>query len=479
MVLFISVKIDKANPDPYEKCLEGDLIEIEKGSFSFYGGAVDLFSELHFYELGISESNPDLDSNPDSHILGKRYSFADLTTLEYLLSLEIDIFDESILEILFKYSCFDSIKYFLDVNPEPREVFDYYYTTVINPDLHRRFFEFLIEINYGFSAVKMYWYMRNKFLTPFIKEGNLDALMRLNDLGLRIKINNYQSLIGAIENNRYEIIDWLISIGVSINAIRGKSFGNDSSYALEIAVRRSSMEMIQYLLNLGADIKSKGNVFMWFACKRGRMDVVKLLFDLGSGLSDYVRKRFLGEEESKPKPILAAAIQSDDIDVVKFIVEMGSPIPDDIYLYVRSYNLDIISYLLNSGLRITNELVTAMILNEQLDILKILVENDTEEPIIGNPSYLNLCIEESKISILKYFFEKGATISEIDMNLVAGLSLSGNLNQFAGEIIDFICEQISASGTDPRVLIDAAKINGTSSLMIYLEDKWGWFAIKN
>lgn len=120
----------------------------------------------------------------------------------------------------------------------------------------------------------------------------------------------------AIRKKYAEIAKILVHAGVDIN--RTDQYGNT---AFLIACKTGQLDLIELLLQKGADINGRDLPFMSsplsLACYQGKLETVKLLIDKGADVNQPNRDG---------KTPLFIAYELDNMRVVKFLVEKGASV---------------------------------------------------------------------------------------------------------------------------------------------------------
>ncbi|AGD93027.1 putative ankyrin repeat protein [Megavirus lba] len=107
------------------------------------------------------------------------------------------------------------------------------------------------------------------------------------------------SLDYIISKNYIECLKYLISIDVN------------KDLALIIASKNGNLDIVKYLISLGANIHAHENKSVRLACKYGHLDVVKFLVDNGAIF------------HSKNNYAIKSACDNGHINIVKYLIECG------------------------------------------------------------------------------------------------------------------------------------------------------------
>ncbi len=288
--------------------------------------------------------------------------------------------------------------------------------------------------------------------------GSVETMKTLKDHGFNLILEdkyNYTPLIVAANYGNLEMVKYLISEG-SDKEIRTMDAESNKT-ALYYAVENNQYEVAEYLIKMGADIKPyklfAGTVDVFNAAwENGNAKMMKLILDSGyksdksvedclfinalkSGDSKELKK-FKGYSCKGFDYTNALATYKSKLETIKYLVENGavvnSPEGDEVMLSAAEEgNTDIVEYLISQGAnvnavaigtdgevkdkKISSTLYNAII-RGNFDIIKLLIENGadigleldfsggTEAPVLTAAG----C---SSKNILEYFLKKGAKVN--------------------------------------------------------------------
>jgi ankyrin repeat protein len=132
----------------------------------------------------------------------------------------------------------------------------------------------------------------NYLLIDAIEQDDLERVKNLVSLGANIHYNHNYNHNYAIQvasgNGNLEMIIYLVSLGADIQS--------NENYAVQWASKNGHLEVVKYLVSLGADIQSDNNYSLRWASLNGHLEVVKYLCDAGadiSKISEKYKKYFL------------------------------------------------------------------------------------------------------------------------------------------------------------------------------------------
>ena len=305
--------------------------------------------------------------------------------------------------------------------------------------------------------------------------------------------NSYQittALIQAVNNNHYQIANYLINRKANINALNKEqeniltiSINNGTSY-FEKKVKKVKLEFISILIKNKININQQnedGKTPLMFAIEHGRDDIVKLLLNSGAYITikdNNGMNAFL---------TLGKYIKNTDSDIriAKLLVEYKSDINakdnngKTTLMYVASNgNFKLLKYLLSQHANIdmvdnqgNNILMWAMrppysfsknhneIIKSLIDLdLNINQKNDDNETALITliKHNINSYRDKKILELLKILLSKGANINDKDKNGKTALTLS--LRECREDVI----KQLVDNGADVNILDN----NKMTSLML-------------
>lgn len=199
----------------------------------------------------------------------------------------------------------------------------------------------------------------------------VDEIIRTNDIDK--KTRNY-NLLGLVSYESLELIKFVLSLGADINN-NCNEFGKTS---LMIVSLEENFEAINYLISKGADINitdSEGWSALTHVCRWGLTEVAKVLISLGADVnvitSDFYDKR----------SILQISIEEGNLELIKLLVENGANINyidkmgNTALMHAAWYGKeDIVTYLISKGARLdvyNNDGKTALTIAKEGDYANI------------------------------------------------------------------------------------------------------------
>ena len=162
-----------------------------------------------------------------------------------------------------------------------------------------------------------------------VQNGHLNVVKYLVEGGVDIHANNNFAIRSAAANNRREVIDYLLNFTPN---------KEERKLMIDLALPNSSLsgniDLVKYLLDLGANIHFDNELALRFALEEDLLDVAKFLIQQGANL-DLVKNRQL-----------VAASAEGRLETVKFLVENGANEINQALDAARQNNrLEVINYL--------------------------------------------------------------------------------------------------------------------------------------
>ncbi len=102
----------------------------------------------------------------------------------------------------------------------------------------------------------------------------METIRYLASLGANI-LNDY-AFCRASGHGHLDIVQYLVYLGANIHAY--------NEHALQLAAREGHLEIVQYLVSLGANIHANNNAALQSAAKEGHLEVVLYLVSLGADI---------------------------------------------------------------------------------------------------------------------------------------------------------------------------------------------------
>ncbi len=111
----------------------------------------------------------------------------------------------------------------------------------------------------------------NRYLLKGSKEGRMDFVLISLNKEANIHIDDVRL---ASKNGHLEVVKYLVSLGANIRS--------ENDFALKYASRNGHLEVVKYLVSLGANIHADYDYAVKYASQNGHLDVVKYLVSLGA-----------------------------------------------------------------------------------------------------------------------------------------------------------------------------------------------------
>ena len=237
-------------------------------------------------------------------------------------------------------------------------------------------------------------------------KGDLEAVKSLMAKGVNVNVankNDETPFVKAIEGGHLELADYLIENGVDI-----KRYGG---YALSKAVEKGNLQSVQYLINKGVDIRY--GEYLITATQKGNLEMVKFLVENGANNDE--------------KPLILAS-QKGNIEIVKCLMQSlvnKKYFSSALIEATTNGHFDIVKLLAENGADVDYEAQylekTAFIISLEkgyLDIAQYIAEKMKEYKIndIGHnspyskKSPLMWAAEKGNLAIVKILVERGANI---------------------------------------------------------------------
>lgn len=138
-------------------------------------------------------------------------------------------------------------------------------------------------------------------------------------------IYNSSSIIGENDRNLNYVI-FLIEHGFDIT-----EYINDM---IIYSVTYNNPKILQYLINIGADIHFENELALFYACRAGYISCVEILLDNGADI--YVNNGeilLFSENQSKKYSKILSYLSDNIFEVAEFLIKKGAIISDPIYLF--------------------------------------------------------------------------------------------------------------------------------------------------
>lgn len=167
----------------------------------------------------------------------------------------------------------------------------------------------------------------NEAICIACQRSNLDIIKLLLTKGADIHVRNDTPFRRACIIGNYETIKYLIDIGVNVTASKSQGLIN----AVNGYGTHMNLDVINILLDHGADVNTSNGMALVIACKYGHLELVKLLIKRGANV------------KSMNYNALRTACMAEHITIVDYIIHSG------IYIDINTVNELIIDALGNRG----------------------------------------------------------------------------------------------------------------------------------
>ena len=203
------------------------------------------------------------------------------------------------------------------------------------------------------------------------RAGNLKLVQWLVEQGMD-PVGNNNVLRAAVKGGHIEIVEWLVNQGAKVNRDKNLLF---------YATLNGNLKLVQYLVKQGADIKKSEDVLQG-AAYSGNMELIQWLIEHGAD-----------DNSNENSSILAYAIDSHDVNVLRFFVEDKKINVNTSISSARYYSP--LEYAVN-----TND----------FEMVKYLVEHGASiNPRHGFsvvPFWFSLYMDDGDPEIIQYLFER-------------------------------------------------------------------------
>eukprot|EP00919_Chromeraceae_sp_WS-2016_P008101 GHVR01019171.1.p1 GENE.GHVR01019171.1~~GHVR01019171.1.p1 ORF type:complete len:418 (+),score=38.73 GHVR01019171.1:124-1377(+) len=265
-------------------------------------------------------------------------------------------------------------------------------------------------------------------------------------------------LTEGLKREKFEVFKCLVAGGADVYRTN-----NGGETVLHMAVHDQHFELVKFLILKRVDVSHadmRGQTPLMLAYKYGNVDIVRLLDRHGakgemkvclfnavsSGNVAMVEYLYGQRAEHKclhkgSRNLLHIAIPSQNVEVVKFLVEKGVKVnhPDmygdtPLQLACLYENCDIVKLLAKRGANCRDPVgLSAAVIGGNLQIVKWLVEGgaDVKHVYENGETVLNMAVREHHFELVKFLLEKGVDVNHVNVNGETPLMLARN-NQNPG-----------------------------------------------
>ncbi|KAL3419921.1 ankyrin repeat protein [Phlyctema vagabunda] len=228
-------------------------------------------------------------------------------------------------------------------------------------------------------------------------------------------------LQAAVGSRSIDMVKILLGYGADVDAA---AIGYYGSTALQRAAKLGELEILQCLLQAGADVNAPpaeyGNTALTAAASEGYHDVVKILLKAGADVND----------KRGGRTALEGAVERGDLEMVQILVAAGADASCDrsVVLAIQKNHFDILSLLLTAGADIQRnggELLSFAVKRQDIGFVRLLLKNgvspnngilkeDSGRPAairvaagVGNLEMLQILIgAEAEIDVYSHYFSE-------------------------------------------------------------------------
>ena len=303
---------------------------------------------------------------------------------------------------------------------------------------------FLVILGY-FNAIICFRYGPEDIISA-VENGNLPLTKKIlqenvNLLHARAEEDKQSLLHIAIERNHVKVIKFLLKNGIDVNA--KDDFGWS---ALHLAVYFKNLNIVKLLVTNKADVNSKittksglNNTPLHIAAKKGCCEILEYLIEMGADFNQF-NKFFYA-------PIHTACVMGN-VKMVDFLLKKGCDInmlggfaKDGLLnLAVDGNNIQMVELLLEHGidclLNVEDipSIYTAIADNKNVEIVRLIIEKNKEVDSEKINKLKNLALqfacEYGKKEIVEYLFSRGVYCDGGDngRSAMRNACISGNLD---------------------------------------------------
>ncbi|CAI6094263.1 unnamed protein product [Clonostachys chloroleuca] len=300
-------------------------------------------------------------------------------------------------------------------------------------------------------------------------DGSLEVAEILLESGFNLAKNTEMAPFWPIQTHKPEIIHWLSHKGLDLNRILGPKnrakggfiygdFRGNSYTPIQLAAKDGSIDILQLLLELGADVNgpdSQKETTLHYGFKSGDKEVVRFLLDNGAlvkkdsnliwhaikhDLDEYVpilieKEADLNQDYQDQSP-LALAFSSGKHRLVQYLLSQGVTFSTGSNALARELatkgSLDDLKFLLDHGLdpnskrRKYGSLLAAACANADTAVLKLLIDAGVQLSGDDCQHAFGSACKTGHIEMIKFLIEHGADV-DIAAALQEAFSAPNNL----------------------------------------------------
>lgn len=131
------------------------------------------------------------------------------------------------------------------------------------------------------------------------ENGHHEVVQYLIERGANVHANDDEALLQAIENDHIEVVQLLVEHGANIQAKN-----SDNEDALQLAAKLDLSEILDYLLQNGADVHAYDDRALHLAANYCSFDAIRILIKFGANIySRYPRSTWNYQGANDPQEI--------------------------------------------------------------------------------------------------------------------------------------------------------------------------------
>lgn len=219
--------------------------------------------------------------------------------------------------------------------------------------------------------------------------GHLNVVTFLVKNGIKICNNSDTSLCNAAENGYGEVVATLIHENVS----------EGMEEMLQLSALNGHLDMVKYLVMVGADIRTDNYYVLNCAAENGHLDIVKYLVSIGANI------------HIEDDRVLCIAAKNGHLNIVEYLLSLGANIHTDndaaLCSAAESGYLDIVEFLLSKGAKIhtvDDYPLRFSAKNGHLEVVKLLLSKGAYIHAQRDATLRN-AVNKLRINIVKYLTE--------------------------------------------------------------------------
>ncbi|BCS83415.1 putative ankyrin repeat protein [Cotonvirus japonicus] len=266
---------------------------------------------------------------------------------------------------IFHYHYHDPNKYFMEDN-------DILFDTLILKETNEKFFEIFLEYDIQYKENVLLYLVCNDF--------DKLKLLHINNKLIDDDLNNILKM--AVVNNKYEILQFLIDIGIDLSI--------DNYFAISCAPCSNNIEMVKLIVDNGQDVTVNNNAAIINSIKfltEPNLEIINYLIEKGADINAH--NNFC----------IKYAIFSLNFKLFKYLVNVGV-----------DYKI-IISYLMKTLLR--QGYYTVRGNNIIIKFINYFIGNEVTFEFLSKKDII-FCLRASNKKIIELLIDNGADISFIN-----------------------------------------------------------------